>query len=157
MYLFCSTFCIILGADFFISFSLLRYIKNGFLTQVLQHNSCYLSNDNGFSKNFYVFTHLCLFEWKISSRCGILHIELKWDNELICNIWLNTSSNLSIIWIVFKIYFHFAVYWYNYRIFINTLFNHLVSTSKWDFFYNLFLWVFKYLIPSIIYRKIFQS
>ncbi len=27
------------------------------------HNSYYLSSDSVFSTNFYVFTHLCLFEW----------------------------------------------------------------------------------------------
>jgi hypothetical protein len=156
MYSFCNTFCIILGAYFFISFSVLRYTKNGFLTQILQHNSCYLSNDNGFSKNLYVFTHSRLFEWKTSSRYGILHIKLKWDNELICNIWLGTSSNFLIVWMVFEIYLHFAKYWYNYKFFINIFFNHLISTSKWDFFYNSFFGVLKYLIPSIIYKKSFQ-
>jgi hypothetical protein len=141
IYSFCSPLCIILGAEFFIPFSVLRNTKNGFLTQILQHNSCYLSNDNGFSKNSYIFTHVCLFEWKNSSRCGILHIKLKWDNELICNIWLNTSSNLLIIWMVFEIYLHFVVYRYNYIFFTNILFNHLISISKWDFFDNFFLWI----------------
>jgi len=36
--------------------------QNEFLAQSLQHNSCYLSNDNFFSQNFYVLKHLCLFE-----------------------------------------------------------------------------------------------
>jgi hypothetical protein len=129
---------IILGAIFFISFSVLRIIKNGFLTQVLQHNSCYLSNDNGFSKNSYVFTHLRLFEWKTSSRCGILHIKLKWYNELICNIWLSTSSNLLIVWMVFEIYLHFVVYWYNFIFFTNILFNHLIFNFKVGFFLQSF-------------------
>jgi hypothetical protein len=111
MYSFCSTFCINLGADFFISFSVLRITKYGFLTQILQHNSCYLPNDNGLKKDSCVFTHLRLFEWKTSSRCGILHIKLKWDNQLICNIWLSTSSNLLIVWMVFEI---FVVYQYNF-------------------------------------------
>ncbi len=62
MYSFFSTFCTILGVDFFISFNILRNNKKRFLTQILQHNFCYLSNDSGFSKNFYVFTHFCLFE-----------------------------------------------------------------------------------------------
>jgi hypothetical protein len=126
------------------------------LTQIFQHNSCYLSNDNGFSKNSYVFTDVCLFEWKNSSRCGILHIKLKWDNEFICNIWLNTSSNLLIVWMVFEIYLHFVVYRYNYIFFTNILFNHLISTSKWDFFDNLFFWVLKYFIPIIIIFKCFN-
>jgi hypothetical protein len=50
------------GKFFFISSSMLRNTQNGFLIQNFQHNSCYLSNDNVFSTNFYVFTHLCLFE-----------------------------------------------------------------------------------------------
>jgi hypothetical protein len=79
------------GRFFFISSSILKNIEIGFLTQILLHNSCYLSNDNVFPKNIYVFTHLCLFEWKTSSKCFLwnhmnetFHIELKWDNELIC-------------------------------------------------------------------------
>jgi hypothetical protein len=63
MYSFFSTFIIILGAKIFISFNILRNTKNGFLTQILQHNSCYLSNDGGFSKKQKnVFTHACLNE-----------------------------------------------------------------------------------------------
>jgi hypothetical protein len=152
MYSFCSTFCIILGDFFFISFSVLRNIKNGFLTQILQHNSCYLSNDNGFSKKFYVFTHLYLTEWKTSSRFGILHIELKWDNELICNTWLSTSSNLLIVWMIFEIYLHFAICRYNYISFINILFNHLISTSKLDIF-TIFFFGFWNTLFQVLFTK----
>jgi hypothetical protein len=57
---------------------------------------------------------------------------------------------------VFEIYLHFAKYWYNYEFFIDIFFNHLISTSKWDFFNNFFFWVLKYLISSIIYKKSFH-
>jgi hypothetical protein len=140
MYWFFSTFCIILRV-FFISFNILKNTKNGFLTQIFPHNSCYIPNDSVFSKSIYVFTHLRLFEWKTSSKfflwnhmSGILHIELKWDIELIYNIWLSTSSSLVIIWMVLKIHLRFVVYWYDYNFFINIFFNHLISISKWDFF-----------------------
>jgi hypothetical protein len=103
-------FVLFWGRFSFISFKFLINTINGFLTQSFQQNSYYLSNDNVLSTNFYVFTHLCLFEWKISSKCflknhmnGItLCIKLKWDNELICNKWLNILSNLIIIWMVLK-------------------------------------------------------
>jgi hypothetical protein len=94
-----------------------------------------------FQKTYMYYTHLCLFEWKTSSKCFLwnhmnrtLHIELKWDNELIWNIWLNTWSNLVIFWMVFEVYLHFVVYWYNYNFFINIFFNHLILILKWDFF-----------------------
>jgi hypothetical protein len=45
------------GKIFHISSSVLRNIKNGFLTQNLPHNSCYFSNDTVFSKIFYIFCH----------------------------------------------------------------------------------------------------
>jgi hypothetical protein len=47
--LFFSTFCIILGVGF-LSFHLVlnENTENGFFTQSLQHNSCYLSNDSVF-------------------------------------------------------------------------------------------------------------
>jgi hypothetical protein len=126
------------------------------LTQIFQHNSCYLSNDNGFSKNSYVFTDVCLFEWKNSSRCGILHIKLKWDNEFICNIWLNTSSNLLIVWMVFEIYLHFVVYRYNYIFFTNIVFNHLISTSKWDFLTIFFFGFWNILFQILFTKKCFS-
>jgi len=106
------------------------------------HNSYYLSNDNVCSRDFYVFTHLCLFEWKTSSKCflrihmnGItFHIKLKWDNEFICNKWSSISSNLAIIWMVFEIYLHFIIYHDDYNFFTTILFNNLISISKVDFF-----------------------
>ncbi len=154
-YSFYNTFCIILGAIFFISFSVLKNIKNENLTQILQHNSCYFSNDSG-SKNFYVFTHLCLFKWKTSSRFGILHIELKWDNEVICSVWLSTSSNLLIVWIIFEVYLHFAIYWYNYIFFINILFNHLISASKWDFLIIFFFGFWNTLFQVLFTKRYFN-
>jgi hypothetical protein len=98
------------GRFFSISSNVLRNIENGFWTQFLLHNSCYLSNDSVFPKNLYVFTHLHLFEWRISSRCflwnhmsGTLHIELKWDNELICNIkyFIKFGNCLNGFWNIF--------------------------------------------------------
>jgi len=53
-------------------------------------------------------------------------------------------------------YLHFAIYWYNYKIFTNKIFNHLISISKWDFFYNFFFGVLKYFVPSNIYKNNFN-
>jgi len=50
----------------------------------------------------------------------------------------------------FEVYLHFVVYQYDYNFVINIFFNHLISISKWDVFYNLIIWVLNYLIPSII-------
>jgi hypothetical protein len=75
-----------------------------------------------------------------------LDIELKWDNKFICNILLNTSSSLVIIWMVFEVYLHFVVYGYDYKFFINIFFILLISISKWDFFTILF---FGFWITSI--------
>ncbi len=68
-----------------------------------------------------------------------LHIKWRWDNEFICNIWLSTSSSLIIIWMIFEICLHFVIYCDNYFFFINILFNHLMSISKWDFFLTILL------------------
>jgi hypothetical protein len=54
---------------------------------------------------------------------------------------------------VFKVYVHFAIYCDDYNFFTNIYFNHLISISKWDFFYNLILWVLNYLIPSTIAKN----
>jgi hypothetical protein len=86
-------------------------------------------------------THLHLFEWKFSYIFFLwnhinrtLHMELKWGNEFICNIWLNTSSSLVIIWIVLKVYLHFVIYCDDYNFLTNIYFDHLISISKWDLF-----------------------
>jgi hypothetical protein len=164
MYSFFGTFCIILGANILSFHSVLINIENGFFTQNFQHNFCYLSYDSVFSTSFYVFTHLCLFEWTTSSRCflwnhmsGIFHIKLKWDIEFICNIWLSTSSNLVIIWIVFEVYFHFGVCCDNYRFFTTVFSNCLISISKWDFFWQFYflgfeLFYFKYHLQKNLFH-----
>jgi hypothetical protein len=46
-------------------------------------------------------------------------------------IWLSISSSLVIVWMVFEVYLHFAVYHDDYKIFINIISNHLISISKW--------------------------
>ncbi len=73
------------------------------------------------------------------------HIELKWYNQLIFNIWLNISSNVVIIWIILIIYLHFVVY-YNMYFFTNILFNHLISIKKCNFF-----WQLHYLVVELPY------
>jgi hypothetical protein len=94
-----------------------------------------------FSKK-YVFTHLHLFEWKTMFRVfceltwmNFFNMELKQYNQLIFNIWLSTSTSLVIVWMVFGVYLHFVVYWYDY-IFIP--------------------WVLNYFIPSTTCKKPFQ-
>ncbi len=148
------------GNFFFISSSVLRNIENGFWAQILPHNSCYLSNDRAFKKKLYVFTHLSLFEWKTSSKCflwnhisGILHIELKWDNELIYDIWLSTSSSLIIFWMVFEVYLHFAIYRYDYNFFINIFFNHLILISKWFSFCTILFFEFWPTLFQVLFAK----
>jgi hypothetical protein len=102
MYLFKYIFYIILGVFF-------SFISLGFLTQSLEYNSYHLSEENNFSSRFVFFTHLCSFEWKSSyiyflwnHMNGTFHMELKWYNQLIFNIWLGISSKLTIIWIFLK-------------------------------------------------------
>jgi hypothetical protein len=155
-----STFYILLRDFFFMASSVLRNTKNGFLTKILPHNSCYLSNASVFSNNFYGFTHLHLFEWKVSSNffCEItwvktLHIELKWDNEFLCNIWLNISSSLVIVWMVFYVYFHFTVYWYNYNFFTNIFFNHLISNFKVGFVFTILFFGFWITLFQVLFAK----
>jgi hypothetical protein len=46
---------------------------------------------------------------------GTFHMELKWYNQLIFNIWLGVSSKLTVIWILLK------------YIFTNMYFNPLIS------------------------------
>jgi hypothetical protein len=69
-----------------------------------------------FSTNFFFSTHLCLFEWKTSSKYFLwnhrnetYNMELKWYDQLIFNISLNISSSFVIIWIIFRVYLHFVV------------------------------------------------
>jgi hypothetical protein len=73
-------FVLFKGHFFKISCSVLKNTKNGFLKQILPHNFCYLLNDSVFSKIFYLFTHLCLFQWKTSSRC-VLCNHMKWNSS----------------------------------------------------------------------------
>jgi hypothetical protein len=89
-------------------------------------------------------SHVCLFEWKISSKWflwnhknGTFHMELKWYNQLIFNIWLNISSSFAIIWIILRIYLHFVIYWYMYQFFTNAFFNQLKSIKNYSFFWQL--------------------
>jgi hypothetical protein len=156
MYLFFSVLCIILGA-IFLSF-LLAFWKT------LKMDFWHISSLTIFvifqMIVFFQKTHLRLFEWKTSSKCflwnhmnGTLHIELKWDNELICNIWLSISSNLVIVWMVFEIYLHFAIYRYDYNFFTNILFNHLISISKWDFFFTILLFGFWTTLFQVLFAK----
>ncbi len=57
----------------------------------------------------------------------------------------------------FWIYLHFAIYWYNYIIFINIIFNHLISTSKLDFFLtNSFFWFWNTLFQVLFTEKKFN-
>ncbi len=82
---------------------------------------------------------------------------MKWYNQLIFNIWLNTSTSLVIVWMVFGIYFHFVIYWYNYNCFMNMFFNHLISISKIFLkIYNLIPWVLNYFIPITVCKKPFN-
>jgi hypothetical protein len=96
-----------------------------------------------FSKK-YVFTHLHLFEWKTMFRVfceltwmNFFNMELKQYNQLIFNIWLSTSTSLVIVWMVFGVYLHFVVYWYDYIFFMNIYFNHLISISKQIFLFTI--------------------
>ncbi len=63
MYLLLHTFCIILGANFLSFHLMFSKTQNGFLTQILQHNSCYFSNDSVFQQTFmYPHIYVCLNE-----------------------------------------------------------------------------------------------
>ncbi len=113
-----------------------------------------------FQKTFlYSHTYICLneklhldvFLWNHMS--GIFHIELKWDNELIYNIWLSTSSSLAIALIVFEVYLHFAIYWYDYNFFIYIIFNHLILISKWIFFLQSYFFGFWSTSFQVLFAK----
>jgi hypothetical protein len=95
---------------------------------------------------FFVRSH----EWN-SSRT----IELE-QRELICNIWLTTSLSLVIVWMVFEVYLHFAIYHDDYKFLTNIFFNHLILISKWFFFYNLIFWVLQLLYSNYHLQKTFN-
>ncbi len=79
-------------------------------------------------------------------------IELKWYNQFIFNIWLSTSTSLVVVWMVFGVYLHFVVYWYDNNFFMNVLFNHLISISKQFFLFTiLFLgfWTTLFLVQFV--------
>jgi hypothetical protein len=114
------------GGNFlFISFNILRNTSNGFLTQSFQHNSYYLQMIMFFQQ--LLCLHMFMFVWMknliqiyfVKSHEWNSSYKLKWDNEFICNIWLSTSSNLVIVWMVFEVYLHFAVYRDDYNFLIN--------------------------------------
>ncbi len=63
------------------------------------------------------------------------------------------SSNLVIVWMVFEVYLHFAIYWYDYNFFINIVFNHLISISKWDFFLQSYSLGFELLYSKYYLQK----
>jgi len=49
-------------------------------------------------------------------------------------------GNCLVNWVVFEVYFHFAIYHDDYKFFTNIVFDHLISISKWDIllqFYSL--------------------
>jgi hypothetical protein len=56
---------------------------------------------------------------------------------------------------IFKKHLHFAIYHDDYNFFINILFNHLISISKWELFRKSFFLVLNYLILSTICKKPF--
>jgi len=62
---------------------------------------------------------------------------------------------------VFEVYFHFAIYWYEYNFFINIFFNHLISISKWDVFWQSYSLGFelpysKYYLQRIVSFKLVE-
>jgi hypothetical protein len=103
-----------LGSFSFISSSILKNTSNGFLHKASNKILVTFQLTMFFQQN-YMYSHIyaCLnenliqiFLWNHIN--GTLHIELKWDNELICNKWLNISSSLVIVWMVFEVYFAFC-------------------------------------------------
>ncbi len=105
-------------------------------------------------QHFFFQCHIyALFEWKNSSQCFLwnhknetFHMELKWCNQLMFNIWLNISSSFAFIWIIFRICLHFVLYWYMYQFFTNIFFNQLKSIKKHSFF-----WQLHYLTIEVFY------
>ncbi len=56
----------------------------------------------------------------------------------------------------FWIYLHFAIYRYNYIFFSNIFFNHLISISKWDFFWHIFFWFWNTLFQVLFTKNDFN-
>jgi hypothetical protein len=157
MYSFCSTLCIFWGI--FFSFHLVFWET---LKMYFWHKSSntilVIFQMIVVCQKTFMYSHIyaCLDEKPHLDLEFFIQIWNGTMTELICNIWLSTSSNfLSFEWFLKYIctlqYINTIIYF-----FINIFPNHLIRTSKWDVFYNLFLWVLKYLIPSIIYKKLFQ-
>jgi hypothetical protein len=59
-----------------------------------------------------------------------------------------------IVWMVFKIYLHFVVYWYDYNFFTNNYFS-LISISKWKFLTILFFGFWTTLFQVLFAKKPF--
>jgi len=113
-----NTFCIILGVDFF-SFHLdfWKTIKMDFCHKSSFTIIVIFQMIVFFQKHLCIHTFMLVWMKNLIHVCflwnhmnGPFHIELKWDNEFICNIWLNTSLSLVIIWMIFEIYLQFIVY-----------------------------------------------
>ncbi len=47
------------------------------------------------------------------------------------------QTSLVIVWMVFGVYLHFVVYWYDYKFFMNIFLNHLISISKQVFLFTI--------------------
>jgi hypothetical protein len=93
-------------------------------------------------QHFFSFhTHM----WKFESHLSVIFVKShEWNSLygiemvwLISNIWLSISSSLAIIWIVFKIYFHFELQCYEYCI--------LKTIISFEFY---FFWVLNYFIMN---------
>ncbi len=85
------------------------------------------------------------FLW--NHRSGTFHRELKWNNQLIFNIWLHTLSS-TIVSMILEIHLYILSYCYKYHILKNIIFNNLISRKNVVFFENLF-WVLNDFIMSI--------
>jgi hypothetical protein len=59
-----------------------------------------------------------------------------WYNQLTFYISMSTSSSLVIIWMLFRVYLQFEIYWYD--ILINIPFNHLFTILFFGFWITLF-------------------
>jgi len=125
MYLFFNTLCIILGQIFSISSSILKTLtmriwhKSPFIILFIFQMIMFFHQKKNYSHT-YTYTYTCLNEkphpyfFVKSYECNSSY-KIEMDNEVICNIWLNISLGLVIIWMVFEVYLHFAIYQYNYN------------------------------------------